>query len=46
VAVDFYRVSFVYKKYKVEQVVDIFEKLQKFEDVSVYHKGNLVGKIL
>ena len=46
VAVDFYRVSFVYKKYTAEQVVDIFEKLQKFEDVSACHKGNLVGKIL
>ena len=29
-----------------EDVADIFQKLQKFEDVAICQKANLVGKIL
>ena len=46
VAADFYRASFVYKKYSADEVANIFEKLQKFEDVSACHTGNLFGKVL
>ncbi len=46
VEADFYRASFVYKKYSADDVAAIFEKLQKFEDVSKSCKGNLLGKNL
>lgn len=39
-AIDFYRVDFVYKKYSVEQVKKIFYKLKNFEDVEKCNKGN------
>ena len=46
VKADFYRASFVYKKYSAKQVAEIFAKLQIFADVSNCHKGNLNGRIL
>lgn len=44
--VDFYRVSFVYKNYIPEQVLQIWQKITKFEDVNSNNKANFYNKVL
>ena len=38
---DYYRADFIYKPYQAEQVLQIWEKLRKFEDVANIRKGNM-----
>lgn len=46
VKADFYRADFCYKKYQPQEVVRIFNKLRKFEDIGNCGKGNLVRQNL
>ena len=43
---DFYRVSFVYKNYTPEQVLQIWQKITRFEDVNSNNKANFYNKVL